>query len=124
PATAQETVRARLAEALLATGRPVDALTALGPDPASPRTRLAAARAAAAAGDDRAAAEFLGDLADHPAAARQALLLRSEICRRQGRTSYADFLAARAADVPLATWPDPLDAWVIEHDLSRGGQLA
>ena len=68
PAEARETVRARLAETLLAAGRPADALAALGPDPAasSPRIRLAAARAAAAAGDDRAAAEFLGDLADYP----------------------------------------------------------
>src|SRR5439155_20424751 len=57
PAAAQDTVRARLAETLLAAGRPADALAALGPDPAaSPaRIRLAAARAAAAAGDGRAA---------------------------------------------------------------------
>src|SRR5438067_1549103 len=89
PAAARETVRARLAEALLAAGRPADALAALGPDPAAsgPRTRLTAARAAAAAGDDRAAAEFLGDLADHPPAARQALGLRSEVCRRRGLAS-------------------------------------
>src|SRR5262249_4106358 len=82
PAGARETVQARLAEVLLAASRPADALAALGPDPAvsSPRIRLMAARAAAAVGDDRAAAEFLGDLADHPLAARQALLLRSEIC--------------------------------------------
>src|SRR5437764_2285390 len=94
PAEARDTVRARLAETLLAVGRPADALAALGPDPTtSPRTRLDAARAAAAAGDDRAAAEFLDDLTDHPAAARQALLLRAEICRRQGRTSYAEYLA-------------------------------
>ena len=99
------------------------ALTALGPDPASPRNRLAAARAAAAAGDDRAAAEFLGDLADHPAAARQALLLRSAICRRQGRTSYADYLAGRAADAPEGSWPDPLADAVRARDLSRGGRL-
>jgi tetratricopeptide (TPR) repeat protein len=125
PAAAQETVRARLAEALLAAGRPADALAALGPDPAAsgPRTRLVAARAAAAAGDDRAAAEFLGDLADHPPAARQALLLRSEICRRQGRTSYADYLAGRAADAPDGSWPDPLADPVRSRDLSRGGQL-
>src|SRR5439155_6026786 len=110
PAGARETMRARLAETLLAAGRPADALAALGPDPAasSPRIRLAAARAAAAAGDDRAAAEFLGELADHPLAARQALLLRSEICRRQGRTSYADYLATRAADAPDGSWSDPL----------------
>src|SRR5438552_2585901 len=86
PAAARETVRARLAETLIAAGRPADALAALGPDPATnsgplapradsargasgplagPRIRLAAARAAAAAGDDRAAAEYLGDLDDH-----------------------------------------------------------
>src|SRR5262245_14364846 len=125
PAAARETVRARLAEALLAAGRPADALAALGPDPAAspPRIRLAAARAAAAAGDDRAAAEFLGDLADHPPAARQALLLRSEICRRQGRTSYADYLAGRAADAPDGSWPDPLADPVRSRDLSRGGRL-
>src|SRR5262249_37351891 len=80
PAGAGEPVLARLAEPLLAAGRPADALAALGPDPATshPRARLAAAKAAAALGDDRAGAEFLGDLADHPRAARQALLLRSE----------------------------------------------
>jgi tetratricopeptide (TPR) repeat protein len=125
PAAARETVRARLAETLLAVGRPADALAALGPDPAasSPRIRLAAARATASAGDDRAAAEFLGDLADHPPAARQALLLRAEICRRQGRTSYADYLAERAANLPEIPWPDPLADPVRSRDLSRGGRL-
>src|SRR5438094_7059154 len=125
PAAARETVRARLAEALLAAGRPADALAALGPDPAAsgPRIRLAAARAAAAAGDDRAAAEFLGDLADHPPAARQALLLRAEICRRPGRTSYADYLAERAADAPDGSWPDPLADPIRARDFSRGGRL-
>src|SRR5262245_23770882 len=74
PTLARETVLARLAETLIAAGRPAAALAALGPDPANspPRMRLVAARAAAAAGDDRAAAEFLGDLANHPLAARQA----------------------------------------------------
>jgi tetratricopeptide (TPR) repeat protein len=125
PEEARETVQARLAETLLAAGRPADALTALGPDPAesSPRIRLAAARAAAAAGDDRAAAEFLGNLADHPATARQALLLRSEICRRQGRTSYANYLATRAADAPNVSWPDPLADPVRSRDRSLGGRL-
>src|SRR5262245_55795452 len=125
PAAARDTVRARLAETLLAAGRPADALAALGLDPAasSPRIRLAAARAAAAAGDDRSAAEFLGDLTDHPLAARQALLLRSEICRRQGRTSYADYLAGRAADTPEGPWPDPLADPIRSRDLSRGGRL-
>jgi tetratricopeptide (TPR) repeat protein len=118
-------VQSRLAEALLAAGRPADALAALGPDRAAsdPRVRLVAAKAAAAAGDDRAAAEFLGDLADCPPAARQALLLRSEICRRQGRTSYADYLAARAADLPESNWPDPLTDPVRSRDFSRGGRL-
>ena len=125
PAAARETVRARLAEALLTSGRPVDAMASLGPDlsAASPRVRLAAARAAAAAGDDRAAAEFLGDLADDPPATRHVLLLRSEICRRQGRTSYADYLAARAADAPDGSWPDPLADPIRSRDLSRGGRL-
>ena len=125
PDEARETVRARLAETLLAAGRPADALTSLGPDPAAsgPRVRLAAARAAAAAGDDRAAAEFLGDLADYPPAARQALVLRSEICRRQGRTSYADYLAEKAADLPESNWPDPLEDPVRSRDMSRGGRL-
>ena len=125
PDNARETVLARLAETLIAAGRPADALAALGPDlaAASPRIRLAAARAAAAVGDDRAAAEFLGDLADHPPAARQALLLRSGICRRQGRTSYADYLAARAAEAPNGVWPDPLADPVRSRDLSRGGRL-
>src|SRR5258708_8273347 len=97
PAAARETVRARLAETLLAAGRPADALAALGPDPAAspPPLRLAAARAAAAAGDDRVAAEFLGDLADYPPAARQALLLRAEVCRRPGRTSHPGHPAHR-----------------------------
>jgi tetratricopeptide (TPR) repeat protein len=126
PAGARETVRARLAETLLAVGRPADALASLGPDvttASDPRVRLAAARAAAAAGDDRAAAEFLGDLADYPPAARQALLLRSEICRRQGRTSYADYLAARAAELPDSNWPDPLEDSVRSRDRSHGGRL-
>jgi tetratricopeptide (TPR) repeat protein len=125
PAAAGEAVRARLAETLIAVGRPADALAALGPDPAAspPRLRLAAARAAAAAGDDRAAAEYLGDLADFPPTAQQALLLRSEICRRQGRTSYADYLAGRAADTPAFRWPDPLVDAVLARDLSPGGRL-
>lgn len=125
PDVAREAVLARLAETLIAAGRPADALAALGPDPSAsgPRIRLAAARAAAATGDDRSAAEFLGDLADHPAAARQALLLRSEICRRQGRTSYADYLAAKAGDTPEADWPDPLADRVRARDMSRGGRL-
>jgi tetratricopeptide (TPR) repeat protein len=124
PAEARDTVRARLAETLIAVGRPGDALAALEPDPTtSPRTRLAAARAAAASGDDRAAAEFLGDLADHPVAARQALLLRAEICRRQGRASYAEYLAGRAADVPEASWPDPLADPILSRDHSPGGRL-
>ncbi len=125
PAEARETVQARLAEALLAAGRPADALAVLGSDPAtsSPRIRLAAARAAAATGDDRAAAEFLGNLADYAPAARQALLLRSELCRRQGRTSYADYLAGRAADLPESNWPDPLADPIRRRDLSRGGRL-
>ncbi|HVK17267.1 MAG TPA: tetratricopeptide repeat protein [Fimbriiglobus sp.] len=124
PSAARETVRVRLAEALLAVGRPADALAALEPTPAaSSQVRLTAARAAAAAGDYRAAAEFLGDLADHPIAARQALLLRAEICRRQGRTSYADYLATRAADIPETTWPDPLADPIRSRDLSHGGRL-
>jgi len=125
PAEARETVLARLAETLLSAGRSAEALAALGPDPAAspPRIRLAAARAAAAAGDDRAADEFLGDLEDHPPAARQALLLRSEICRRQGRTSYADYLAGRAADIPESNWPDPLADPVRSRDRSHGGRL-
>src|SRR5437773_210797 len=125
PGAALETVQARLAETLIAAGRPAEALAALGLDPAAsgPRVRLAAARAAGAAGDDRAAAEFLGDLADYPPAARQALLLRSEICRRQGRTSYADYLAGLAANAPDATWPDPLADPIRSRDLSQGGRL-
>lgn len=124
PVAAQEVVRARLAEVLIAVGRPADALAALGPDPlASPRTRLVAAQAAAAVGDDRATAEYLGDLADHPIAARQALLLRAEICRRQGRTSYAEYLAGRATAEPERTWPDPLVDPIRSRDHSPGGRL-
>src|SRR5262249_17875425 len=125
PVGARETVQARLAEALLAAGRPADALAALGPDPAAfyPRVRLAAAKAAAAAGDDRAAAEVLGARPASPPPRRQALLLRSGICRRQGRTSYADYLAERAADLPESNWPDPLADPVRSRDLSRGGRL-
>jgi tetratricopeptide (TPR) repeat protein len=125
PEAARETVKARLAETLLTAGRPADALAALGADPAASdkRIRLAAARAAAATGDDRAAAELLGDLADYPPAARQALLLRSEICRRQGRTSYAEYLAGRAADLPASNWPDPLADPIRSRDLSRSGRL-
>jgi tetratricopeptide (TPR) repeat protein len=125
PPGTQDTVRARLAETLIAAGRPADALAALGPDSATsdPRVRLAAARAAADTGDDRAAAEFLGDLADHPLAARQALLLRAEICRRQGRTSYANYLAGQAADTPDGQWPDPLADPIRSRDRSRAGRL-
>jgi tetratricopeptide (TPR) repeat protein len=123
PTNAQDTVKARLAETLIAVGRPADALAVLGPDPQSPRNRLAAARAAAATGDDRAASEFLGELTDHPAAARQALLLRAEICRRQGRTSYAAHLGGRAAELPEAVWPDPLADPIRSRDLSPGGRL-
>jgi tetratricopeptide (TPR) repeat protein len=50
-------------------------------------------------------------------------LLRSEICRRQGRTSYANYLAGRAADAPNGSWPDPLADPVRSRDLSRGGRL-
>jgi tetratricopeptide (TPR) repeat protein len=125
PEMARDTVRARLAETLLAAGRPADALAALGPNPAAsaPRIRLVAARAAVAVGDDRGAAEFLSDLAEHPLAARQALLLRSEICRRQGRTSYASYLAGRAAETPDGPWPDPLADPIRSRDRSRGGRL-
>ena len=125
PAAAQETVRARLAETLLAADRPADALAALGPDPSasSPRIRLAAARAAVAVGDDRAAAEFLGDLAEHPSAAPHALLLRSYNCPRRGRTTNADDLAGLAADAPGGIWPDPLTDPISSRDLSRGGRL-
>jgi tetratricopeptide (TPR) repeat protein len=125
PSAAAETVQARLAEALIAAGRPADALAALGPDPAAagPRVRLAAARAAAATGDDRSAAEFLGDLVDYPPAARQALMLRAEICRRQGRTSYADHLASRAAELPESGWLDPIAETIHSRDLSAGGRL-
>jgi tetratricopeptide (TPR) repeat protein len=125
PKAARETVRARLAETLLAADRPAYALAVAGPDPAAsgPQIRLAAARAAAATGDDRAASEFLGDLTDYPPAARQALLLRSEICRRQGRASYAEYLAARAADLPEIPWPDPLADPIRSRDLSPGGRL-
>ncbi|MFO0936566.1 MAG: tetratricopeptide repeat protein [Gemmataceae bacterium] len=123
PANAQESVQAQLAETLIVVGRPRDALTVLGPDPKSPRARLAAARAAAASGDDRQAAEFLGDLQDHPYAARQAFLLRADICRRQGRNSYADYLSSRAESAPQATWPDPLADVIRTKDHSPGGRL-
>jgi tetratricopeptide (TPR) repeat protein len=123
PQNAQDTVKARLGEVLLTVGRPADALAVVGSDPKSPRNRLVAARAAAATGDDRAAAEFLSELADHPFAARQVLLLRAEICRRQGRTSYADYLGGRAADILVGTWPDPLADPIRSRDLSPGGRL-
>jgi tetratricopeptide (TPR) repeat protein len=124
PEEARDTVRVRLSEALLAAGRPADALAALEASPtSSPQVRLAAVRGAAAAGDDRAAAEFLGDLADYPHAARQALLLRSELCRRQGRTSYAAYLAERAADTPAGAWPDPLADPIRSRDRSRSGRM-
>jgi tetratricopeptide (TPR) repeat protein len=124
PDAARETVRARLGETLFAVGRPADALAALKPIPdTSPRIRLAAARAAAAVGDDRAAAEYVGDLTDHPLAARQAFLIRSEICRRQERTSYADYLAGRAAETPAGNWPDPLADPIRSRDRSRAGRL-
>src|SRR5207248_2288990 len=71
----------------------------------------------------RAAAELIGALTDHPLAARQALLLRAEICRRQGRTSYAEYLAGRAADVPEGSWPDPLADPIRSRDRSPGGRL-
>lgn len=124
PDAARETVRARLGEVLLAAGRPADALAALEANTESPpRIRLVAARAAAAAGDDRAAAEFIGDLVDHPFAARQALLLRSEICQRQGRTSYAAYLAGRAGEKPAGIWPDPLADPIRSRDRSRAGRM-
>jgi tetratricopeptide (TPR) repeat protein len=125
PDAARETVKARLAETLLAAGRPADALAALGPDPSAsgPRIRLAAAQAAAKTGDDRAASEFLGDLVDDPHAARQALLLRSKICLRQGRKSYANYLAERAANLPEIPWNDPLADPIRSRDLSHGGRL-
>jgi tetratricopeptide (TPR) repeat protein len=124
PDAARETVQARLGETLLAAGRPADALAALEANTdSSPRIRLVAARAAAAAGDDRGAAEFIGDLVDHPLAARHALLLRSEICRRQGRTSYAAYLAGRAADKPAGNWPDPLADPIRSRDRSRAGRM-
>jgi tetratricopeptide (TPR) repeat protein len=124
PESARETVRARLGETLFEVGRPADALAALEPIPnTSPRLRIAAARAAAAVGDDRAAAEYIGDLTEHPVAARQAFLIRSEICRRQGRTSYADYLAGRAAESPSGKWPDPLADAIRSRDRSRAGRL-
>ena len=122
PEGARETVAARLAETLLAVGRPADALAAVGTDPESPRARLAAARAAVAAGEDRTAAELIGDL-DHPAAARQVLLVQADLCRRRGRTAYADHLAGRAAEVPDSSWPDPLADPIKSRDRSPGGRL-
>jgi tetratricopeptide (TPR) repeat protein len=49
--------------------------------------------------------------------------LRADICRRQGRTSYAEYLAGRAAEVPEGSWPDPLTDPVRSRDLSPGGRL-
>ena len=124
PDAARETVQARLGETLLAASRAADALAALEANPESPpRIRLVAARAAAAVGDDRTAAELIGDLVDHPLAARHALLLRSEICRRQGRSSYAALLAGRAADKPAGSWPDPLADPIRSRNRSRGGLM-
>jgi tetratricopeptide (TPR) repeat protein len=123
PENARDTIRAKLAEVLLLIGRPADALAVVGPNPQTPRARLAAARAAAAIGDDRTAAEFLHELTDHPLAARQTLLLRAEIARRQGRTSYAAYLGDRAADLPETVWPDPLADPIRSRDRSPGGRL-
>jgi len=87
---------------LLTAGRPADAPVRSpgGPHhlrPANSASRRA--RAAAAAGDDRSRRRVPRRPGQppppHPA---RALLLRSEICRRQGRTSYGPTtLAARAA---------------------------
>jgi tetratricopeptide (TPR) repeat protein len=51
------------------------------------------------------------------------LLLRAEICRRQGRTSYADYLGDRAAALPEVSWPDPLSDPIASRDHSPGGRL-
>jgi len=50
-------------------------------------------------------------------------LLQAEICRRQGRTSYADYLGERAASLPEASWPDPLADPIASRDHSPGGRL-
>lgn len=123
PESARDTVRAVYAECLLTLNRPAEALAAAGPEPESPRLRRVAARAAAATGDDPTAAEYLSGLDDQPLTARQALLLRADISRRQNRTSYADYLAARAAEVPDTSWPDPLADPVKSRDRSPGGRL-
>src|SRR5262249_38379356 len=48
---------------------------------------------------------------------------RSEICRRQDRTSYANYLAGQAATAPNISWPDPLADPIRSQNKSRGGRL-
>jgi tetratricopeptide (TPR) repeat protein len=124
PEAARETVRLRYVEALLAAGRPADAAAALGPEPPkSPRGRLAAARAAAATGDDRRALEFLVDLANHPSAGRAALTLQSQIYLKQGRTGYASQTSQKAAAAVDRGWPDPIAEEIGRRNHTRGGLL-
>ncbi len=123
PENAAEGVRLRLVETLLGLDRTAEAQQALaGMEAKSARARIAAARAAAAAGDATRAAELLTDLADHPTAGRQVLLLQAQIYK-DTRPSFAADAARRAATAPDAAWPDPLLAAVTERRRSRGGLL-
>ena len=124
PENAREPARLQWVEALLAAGRVAEARAALGPDPpSSPRARLAAAGIAAAEGDDRAVSVSLAGLSDHPAAARAALLLRADLGRRQGRTSYAGLLTERATAAPNIRWPDPLVESINRRNRSRAARM-
>jgi tetratricopeptide (TPR) repeat protein len=124
PDDTREVVRLRLAETLLAADRPEEARAVLGPEPpASARGRLAVARVAAATGDDRRAAELLSDLATHPAAARQALTLQSQIYQRQNRPAVAGETSRRALAAPDVPWPDPIADEVARRDHSWAGRL-
>lgn len=124
PNEVREPARLRWVEALLTAGRVVEARAALGPDPpSSPRAKLAAAGIAAAEGDDRGASVWLAGLAEYPSAARTVLILQADICRRQGRTSYAAVLSERAAAAPNVRWPDPLVDSIHRRNRSRAARM-
>ncbi len=123
PEIAQEMVKLRYVETLLALDRASEARAELGGDEQkSDRAKIALARAAVALGDITLAAEILSDMSNHPTVARQVLLLQAEIYR-DTRPSFAVDAAKRAVNAPNVPWPDPIVGSIARRNRSRSGLL-
>ena len=121
---AAEVARLKLAETLLAADQPAAAGDVLGPGlPPTVRGKVAAARVALAAGDDKAAAARLAEAAADPAATRQVFSLQSQLYQRQNRPAAAAAAATRASRTPEPAWPDPVADPVARRNRTRAGRL-